>query len=897
MNINNKFYVAKLGKSIELFAGYSWASGQYAPTSNLKLSSTPEIDVQGYARFIVDVDYVKSVSSIIYFLDKNQVIQSSKSVQGSKFDELIPNGTAYVAIEIEFIEEARAGSWDNLEYTRLKEVMPHYKSLKKQYKKENDQVFFRESLDGKINLWGQDYLLIKNASIEDELAFYIYHNDKLYSASIFNKTDCTFGHAKGSVELKLTPKDAYTKVLNAYRKTHDLLKLAVGKTAVQLTKRGIIQIYIQGENVISNYAGGTYWDDEVLEAVDNQEELRQKYFFTKGPKYAEVSLLGFNYDINSAYSCIAGQSIWNGTSYRVVNGIKYQIPCSIKFTKVYSSGTTGVTALCLSDGITKAYSEGNFNNESTNDDYDTKLKYDTYRIEIYTGQDGTGTKIYQSEQLYGNDSNFIPTNGEGLYKMVKVSQSTPNLNPEPESFYLGEKIIEYQLWGRLLCDVDVDTDGVEMYDLPYDDFATERANFRKCIGLEFVGEAYSIVHFKQSQETQEEPTPYGLTEYGKYFRAPAMPGSLAYRLYPYPLARSTWGNTSLWVAFEETSDASFGVEKFLKKHYKTIVHRDTMEIGAVIKALLAKIDPAIKFEPNFRHSNFLYGSVPDTIGSEARRIYITQKSNILKGEYDQAAQKAEITFEQLMNMLRDCFRCYWYIDDDNNFRLEHIRYFMNGLSYEAANLQYDLTQKLDKFNKKPVLFAQQDVTYAKGDLKSRYEFAWSDDVTEAMGGGFTVDVLSNYIEQDSVENVNVELFTSDLDYMMFAPNKFSSEGFALIITDSQNKVPVVYNELYDQKNTTSPMTLFTQNYYASFISLFNNYLFDMPAGRISSSIGKDYVVRGLKRCVSHKIAFRPGEDPSLYALIGTEVGQGHIEEMSIDIDTRTVNITLSYEPG
>ena len=39
------------------------------------------------------------------------------------------------------------------------------------------------------------------------------------------------------------------------------------------------------------------------------------------------------------------------------------------------------------------------------------------------------------------------------------------------------------------------------------------------------------------------------------------------------------------------------------------------------------------------------------------------------------AQTAPITLKNVLNMLRDCFRCYWFIDDQNRFRVEHIQFF------------------------------------------------------------------------------------------------------------------------------------------------------------------------------------------------------------------------------
>ena len=100
-------------------------------------------------------------------------------------------------------------------------------------------------------------------------------------------------------------------------------------------------------------------------------------------------------------------------------------------------------------------------------------------------------------------------------------------------------------------------------------------------------------------------------------------------------------------------------------------------ISAVIKTLLAEIDPSIQHEATSEYSNFLYGST--SINNVGFRLFITSKSNILKGEYDQAAQKAEITLKDLMEMLANCYQCYWYIDDNNRFIIEHIYYFNNFL--------------------------------------------------------------------------------------------------------------------------------------------------------------------------------------------------------------------------
>ena len=895
----NNFYVSKLGTTTDLFFGYSWSSGSFESSSNMKVGATSAIEVKSYSRFIHEVTISGCTSVKIYDIDEEKKVIRSRMNPGAKINIPIKSDAYYIAIELGFnSEHSRRVSID---YEILRLVNPYYKSIKKQYKKENGQMFFRESINGTIELRGLDYEYINSISIEDNIGFYIYRNGAVYAVNEFNKTDCKINHSKCSVELKLKPKDKYEKILNDYDKTHDLLKLPIAKTYVELTKRCVIQLYFQGDNTITNYAGGTYWEDEVTQPVDKVGELRDKYHFTDGLSFNEINLSGFNYDINTVYKVTEGQRIWNGTEKVILGGSVYERPSSIVFTKLASVGNQG-TAIRLSDGVSIAYRyEEGFGGDAENPDDDIPiLLYDTYRIEIYNGHNGTGRKIYQSETLYGNDSNFVLKQG-AIYKMVKVSQDVPYKEPEPESFYLGEKITTRYLWGRLLCDVDVDSDGTPTYDLPYDDFAADMANFKRCIGLEFKSDNnMKLVHFVQSDITQDEPTPFGLNDSGKYFVAPRIGGSMSLEVYLYPFARSSWGNTSLWVGFEENVNLSLpSLENFRKKFYKPIYHRDCMEIGSVIKALLENIDSSIKFDSSPAYSEFLYGSVNNSVGKSGQRIYITQKSNVLNGEYVQAAQKGEITFGQVMNMLKNCFRCYWYIDEERKFRIEHVRYFMNGLSYSSPESQYNLNNKYDKFTKKPVLYMQDEISYSKSELKSRYEFSWSDNTTEMMGGGFYADVRSNYIEKGSIESINVELFTPDIDFMMFAPEKFSKDGFALIVTNSDKKVPIVFATAYNQQNTGVEMKNYVQNYYASFLHLFNNYLYDMPAVNIISSADyesgdKKFSVRGIKKFVEHKVKFQPNSDPDIYKLITTEQGDGSIDDLTVDIDKGLVEATLLY---
>ena len=780
----------------------------------------------------------------------------------------------------------------------LHEVYPHYKQLKKKLKKENNQMFFRESLDGKINLFGQDYLLVKNASIESTIYFYVYRGQTLFASASFNKSDCKFDHFKKSVELKLKYNDKYSKILDAYENTYDLIKLTPALTPITLTKRCVVQIYIQGEKTLSNYAGGTYWETDVDEQVDDEEALTRKYYFSKGPKFVEVDLQGFNYDINAVYKGLSDNNIWNATSKREVGGVVYKMPCSIKFTKVHSARDY---AGAVDPGNVKLLSTGSGNGVYQVGDDSFYYWYDTYRIEIYTGRDGTGTKIYQSDYLYGKNGDFTLAVGEGLYPMSRIEQPIPQMDPTPHTFNLGEYVVEYQVWGRLLCDVDKvpsheaghEGEYIDTYDLPRDDFATPRRNYRKCIGLRGFDSPSSVVTIHQTERTSETPTSYGMNDFGEYFVPPYTP----YSQYYYPLARSSWANVSLWVRLG-MANMLWPFEEFCAETYKEYSIKDVYHIGDAIKALLAEIDPTISHDKTAEYSSFLYGHTGASASALGNcNIYITQKTNILKGEYDQAAQKAEIKFKQLMDMLRDCFRCFWYIDDQNRFRIEHVSYFMKGLSYNQPIIQTDLTEKSDKFNKKAALYCQQEVEYDKSDLTSRYEFKYMDDVTKAMGGDLFIDVNNAYIQKDKTEEINIDGFTADIDYMLFLPDDFSNDGFALIMADSNKKVPIVNQEIKDEKQNNHTFEVYAQNWYASFNKLAWHYMEDISGNNISNNNISLYPGH-VKRCMKHSVEF-PSSQLSIdvYKLITTDIGNGYIEEVTSNIDTDMTEIELRYEPN
>lgn len=496
---------------------------------------------------------------------------------------------------------------------------------------------------------------------------------------------------------------------------------------------------------------------------------------------------------------------------------------------------------------------------------------------IYIKRNSDGAVLYQSvkQWMFTNAGNCYI--GRENIEMVNVSN--------PSDKFTIESPFLYHIYQRLLCDVNTisDSEGVKnTYNLPSDDFVTDNRNYKKCIGL--TGGLFFC-----TSRTVTEPTKYGLNDYGEYFTNEFIPASAGIGR-PLPISKNSWANASLWYVYDSYYEY---FEERLRKQYTL---KDSYSIGAAIKAILKKIDPNITHEPTSEYSQFLYGS-SNPLGMERFYVYITQKTNILKGDYDRPAQKAEASLEELMKMLRDCFRCYWYIED-NKFKIEHIYFFMNGGSYSGkSNYQLDFTKLTDQFNKKLSSYFQSEIEYDKSDLNQRYEFAWMDDVTDLFGGN-TIDVKSNYIQKDKTEEINIGQFSSDVDYMLFNPSNFSEDGFALLCpvkNGSTLELPIItVNGLVDENKDI--YTAVAQNWYASWIYLQNFYLWDMPAYSIESNVLNYLYARDIKKCMKHTIEFPTEEDLDELELIKTAFGNGKIDEISISLDTRMAKVNLLYRP-
>ena len=516
--------------------------------------------------------------------------------------------------------------------------------------------------------------------------------------------------------------------------------------------------------------------------------------------------------------------------------------------------------------------------------------------ELYFGEPYSGTGrtdyekgAYKFEYLYSTS----PISAEFFYikrvsdDVIMWSASYTNqpqhtypavvvLDPNPDAGASGTVklyIHDTSVFARYITDVE-QAGGLNTYPIPDNDIVENNRNYTRVIGY------YAPNTIWISDYLTTTPTKWGIYQPGLYYDA-GIPAILGYDD-AYPIARAAWSQISYWFVFDAHD---WLTESDWRKEYTL---KDAFPIWSVISVLLAKIAPGITHAGTTDYSRFLYDTNP--IAYINQRLFITPKSNVIASGYDQPAQKAPITLKRVTDMLRDCFRCYWFIDEQNRFRVEHISYFMRGGTYTGQPVVgIDLTQQIVTRNGKPWAYARNQYEFDKPEMAARYQFGWMDDVTELFDG-YPIDIISKYVNPDNIEQIDVSQFTSDVDYILLNPGEISKDGFVLLaaqLTGGEYKLPYVNFDFDGVRRIL-------QNAWVSFVFLQQYYMFDMPAWDVEIN-GVEQWVRGIKKLKTQTIKFPVLTEPDMFNLIKTKLGNGTIQKMSVNLSSRNANATLKYD--
>lgn len=775
------------------------------------------------------------------FYDSNKKIiggwGSAPAATNTGFD--IPGDAAYIRFNVSKARYAdgtawlRLGTLDAPNVLQGQTVHPIYKDdLAKEYELETNQRFYRAKLSGKITFVRDDYDYINRQSFDNEFLYCIEKSD--------DGGRTWFQYFQGK-----------------FMKTDC--------TFTDYDRKVVVQ-----PDVIDDY-------NDVLAGLEKEYNL-----ITLAPTIQRITinkrpLIQIYVPGDSVVSCFLGGMNWeqdaNATTDQntLVQTYHFALCNILKEIRVTANGTPSDIAGLYTGRMTMDSGPDTFSGylfQENNDLYYIHITQQKISgapvgsglalVEIRRRSDDVTLFIYSKITTSPFDTlefDFVPANG---------SSATGTMHADMKG---------YNIYARYLCDVGRIND-LNTYPLPADDIVDDNRNYRHAIG-------YNVDVAFISNKFSDTPTEWGLADNGKYF---APPYSI-YRQTFYPIARSTWRYASLWFGFYLMD---WRLEEKARKEYTL---RDTFLVSSCISVLLNQIAPGITHEARAEYSQFLYGG-NNPISGLNFRLLVSQKTNIINGEYQQPAQKAPTTLQQFTNMLRDCFKCYWFIED-GKFKIEHVQYFRNGGSYSGeVVLSHDLTKELNSRNGKPWAFNTSEYSFDKVDLPERYQFKWMDDVTAAFEG-LPIQVISKYVTPGKIEDVNVSNFTSDIDMMLLNPGNMSSDGFALFAavpptSGSQWTLPFT-------RQTVNGVEYVLQNGYLAFINLQSTYwLYDLPARWVSIN-GSETGAYGIERKKKQTLIFPANDDPNPMQLIKTYIGNGQVDKLSVNLCSRNIKATLKYD--
>lgn len=769
----------------------------------------------------------------------------------------------------------------------------HKEDLSISYSRESQQMFYRAALEGSLTFLNRDFDFIMSQDFETEFVVVIEKSNDggltwaNYFTGSFYKTDCNIDIDSRKIEVKLNTKDQYVNVLAGLEKEFDLLKLAPEKSDMSFQKRPLLQLYIPGDDFVSCYLSGSTWQQDVTEAESDPAVLVRSYHFALASTINRIMMNGMG-DVGGEFVGENGHVYYGPNSTNKITLEPYQSVYQVGSFDYMWWGTEDIGSVWTDDNnyLWILAGVGHDVLRFTSFFHGAGIKSprfegETCELRHVKGATNTHTVLYTDTEYLAGGSLYSLRGVENniiYYYCPTLFGFEDHLGPiyfrpfEGLGNLTGYKL-RYSVFARFLLDVDT----LHTYNtspLSSPDLVEDNRNYTRAVG-------YAVDCLHVSNKLSDTPTKWGKATNGQYFVEPN-PEEGTY----YPLARSSWYMSSMWLKLGPS-------ERFYEeKGRKTRVLKDAIQISEVIRVLLKEIDPAITHNDTEEYSKLLYADT-NPLSLPSFRLLLTQKSNILASENSDPAGKAPITLFAVLDMLKNCFQAYWYIDGNNRFRIEHVSFFKKGCTYlNMPIVSCDLTTLIHKKNGKPWGYMSNKYSYDKTSMAERFQFKWMDDVTAGFEG-LPIEVLSAYVQKGRVENISVSAFTTDLDYMLLNPAKISKDGFALFSTKwsfINNRYEVQYQGVSTKENS-----YYLQNGDLSFLCLLPNYWADdLPAKRVKIN-GYEKRADGIERRKKHKVSVPLLEDPNLMFLIKTSVGEGQIEKITINLYSRMADIELKYD--
>lgn len=698
------------------------------------------------------------------------------------------------------------------------------KSFSKRYTRLDNRIFHREDLNGSLVALRDSYLSLRNVDLDHEFDFRLDRwngtSHAEYQTGKFFKTDNEFDEDRQIVKINVKATDRYEKLLRQANKELDLVRdLEPPLYTVNYKKPAMIQVTFWRTPYLVNIIGDTSY---VLESPN-----------LPGGPLEDFGFLGVAND-----SATPRLGYIPGTNDMVVDvsGI-YEVPAPSGTFYLRQDGNFRIMQEDIGGGSTQWIIRG------VNDFAALGIVYRIPETDVplFPADDVdhtfSGSRVFESETTDSQCKFFQTT----PYIRVLTDQDEISSVPTIELPEEGEDIGGYTFGYRRRVDLSV-YDSPLFVPLPFDLHQSAPTAFGKF--------SEDALHFP-----------------GEYFTEPVL-----LNIEFVPMVKLAWREFSLWGFIGQEMAELLplaGTDKSC---------RDAYELGDVIKYVLRALDDTIVFDSDVFHSQFFYKTTnPLTSETYGLTHFVTAKSNIIIGDYDNPATRGIITFSDIEQLLHAA-KCVWYINKQNHFIVEHVQYFANGRSYTTEIISNDLTVQIEPKNQKPWAYRTKKYRYGKERMPERYEFSWMDEVSDIFKG-YPIGIRSQFVEQGQVETIAVSKFTSDIDFGQSRPEGLSKDGFYII---AATFVDDEYTVQYDDLDVPGLPVVKIQNAFWSFPFLHEKFhRHGLPAPDVTIN-GVDTTATSTKRAKEQELIY-PGIEPDAMRLVRTSLGVAEIESMEVNL--------------
>ena len=714
--------------------------------------------------------------------------------------------------------------------------------IKMKFAREENQMFLRSKIDGKVKFSREDFDFIESCSHGVTFTLSVYLGSSLFGSCTFLKSDCTFNYDDRCCEVKIQTTDRYEDFLANYDNKYNLPKLAPEITALTLNKRPVLQFYFLHDTKITNCYGNMSFE---VDARSGAEDYN----------YAQVQNCGFQ-----EIGFFIAINIPNLTGLSSVYGMYW----------VNNGGTAGV-------GM-KVWRKDNA--------YYLEYQYDSVHLAYYW------QLYYANGTAYTVNSQYVYVSGHELsYPYHEYGNSVKRGTSYTDSTNLGNgTTYTRDVYARILSDYDGTISGETKKDLSTvtEDVAETNYNYKYAWSANTFG---ITSHLLVDDTVSTIPTEYGIDGDGKYFVKPT-PSSPQNAIYPIG-----W---SMWIPFSFWFESSPSLDDDMRAAFNTTYQlRDAYSLHSSIQKLLSQFASGVTFGNTSAYSDYFYNSseglhkLVDGPNVRYASLYITPITNVKKTRYEQPARKGDITLKQVLDMLRIVYQCYWYIDDSNRLRIEHVSFFKNNHTYAMGNpiADEDVTTMKDMPNGLMWTFGTNEIEFVRSNCPSRYEFEWGNDCTEQFKG-YAIDIQDKFADTKKKEKANITNFTADIDYTVINPSGVSDDIYCLIeARDNQYEVEIPSVTL----DTNTPVYQMQNGYCSILWTEKRNYMYDL-GGWYARIEGYPQSVLGIRRAKKQGIVY-----PTTLAKVGTtgtiktDIGIGLIDEQDVTADTLKTDTKILME--